>query len=517
MAEPGRTVRVTGLPTDVQDERLKDKLFIHFLRSRNGGGEIDSVTIANETPVSALITFEDSIVAQRVIQLSQHILEVDEKKYKLTATQPRISLDPDQIILRLSATINCNHLPWGVTALTSLYERYPGVQITYHATEQICTLSGSYSNVQAVLAQLLDHHLKEPGSADNKESDRTASNGSRSVQTSQKHHTQVSDNTSRKPHREKEKKEKNYTGRTSTDYNLGSKRDLTPGGYGWEDGSNTDGGALQSPLTLVEDFTLIVDADMFQYLQKHCREEYQHILSRYNTEVVHETNQGLTTLFLKVAETAVMEQRQRHECLKLAREAISQLYQESELMIRRAQVSKSSLSPRGGLQRATENLSLKLPKLLLNEDEKYIYIIGSSSDVSEAKRLLLDYDKERDTWSDGGSLLRYPLYDSGSPSSPAHQEQVPYGVTSTVGPWNLEDEGRADGAKKYKLAARFKDSGMPALGSRFPTDFPFRANSSPSRQTGLGPLLGYDDPPDTAGISGDQIAVHFRLQGLVPP
>lgn len=60
MAEPGRSVRVSGLPTDIEDDRLKDKLIIHFLRARNGGGEINSVTIVKATPVSALITFEDS-------------------------------------------------------------------------------------------------------------------------------------------------------------------------------------------------------------------------------------------------------------------------------------------------------------------------------------------------------------------------------------------------------------------------------------------------------------------------
>lgn len=60
MAEQGRTVRVTGLPTDIDDDRLKDKLFIHFLRPSHGGGEIDTVTIVKATPASALITFEDS-------------------------------------------------------------------------------------------------------------------------------------------------------------------------------------------------------------------------------------------------------------------------------------------------------------------------------------------------------------------------------------------------------------------------------------------------------------------------
>lgn len=58
MAEQGRTIRVKNLPTDIEHNRLKDKLFIHFLRQRNGGGEIDSVVI--DRAGSALITFEDS-------------------------------------------------------------------------------------------------------------------------------------------------------------------------------------------------------------------------------------------------------------------------------------------------------------------------------------------------------------------------------------------------------------------------------------------------------------------------
>lgn len=48
-----------GLPADVKEGKLKDKLLIHFLRARNGGGEIQSVTIVKAALVSALITFEE--------------------------------------------------------------------------------------------------------------------------------------------------------------------------------------------------------------------------------------------------------------------------------------------------------------------------------------------------------------------------------------------------------------------------------------------------------------------------
>lgn len=60
MADWDRAVRVSGLPSDIEDDRLSDKLLILFLRERHGGGEITSVIINKDAPGSALITFEDS-------------------------------------------------------------------------------------------------------------------------------------------------------------------------------------------------------------------------------------------------------------------------------------------------------------------------------------------------------------------------------------------------------------------------------------------------------------------------
>lgn len=73
MAEQGRTVRVSCLPTGIDEDKLIDKLYIHFLRSRNGGGEIDSVTIDKSD--SALITFEDS-AGQYGLSISDHTSQV---------------------------------------------------------------------------------------------------------------------------------------------------------------------------------------------------------------------------------------------------------------------------------------------------------------------------------------------------------------------------------------------------------------------------------------------------------
>lgn len=54
----GCTVQVWGIPNDLPPDRVADKLTIHFLRSRNGGGEISDVQVLPGSPAYALITFE---------------------------------------------------------------------------------------------------------------------------------------------------------------------------------------------------------------------------------------------------------------------------------------------------------------------------------------------------------------------------------------------------------------------------------------------------------------------------
>ncbi|XP_041672713.1 uncharacterized protein si:busm1-163l24.3 isoform X2 [Cheilinus undulatus] len=496
MAERARTVRVSGLPTDIEDDRLKDKLLIHFLRRRNGGGEVESVSIVKATSECALITFEDSGVAQRVIQHSRHILEVDGKRHKVTVTEHWECPDPDKVILSLSATVNYSQLPGGLIALTSIQKSHPDVKISCHATKELYTLRGAYSKVQAALVQLLG----PPGGfqpVETNHSDQPATSSSFTPQTTHKPNIQDLEDHGKKPNKQRIQKEKDRRVRPPNEYNPASYGHPTLGGYSWADPEG------EHPTT-PEDFSLIVDADMFQYLKKHCQKEYQKILRNYSVEVVDVTNQGLTTLFLQL-ETGGDEDGRGQERMKLAKKAISWLYQENETKIRRAQLPKNILSPRGGLQRAVENLSVRLPKLLLNEDAQNIYIIGSSSDVSEAKQfLLLDHGEEKEDLS---SLLRHSPYDSPGTSTHAGTHMLPAISSSGVDPVDdrlsyllrsEEDDRKDEGARKYKLAARFKDSGIGALSSR-PTDFSLRGLSSPNKQAHVGPVLGRNVFSDVPG------------------
>ncbi|XP_034567493.1 uncharacterized protein si:busm1-163l24.3 [Notolabrus celidotus] len=510
MAEQGRTVRVSGLPADIEDDRLKDKLLIHFLRRRNGGGEVESVSIDKATSACALITFEDSGVAQGVIQHGRHILEVDGKKHKVVVTEYQESLDPDKVIPSLTAAVDYSRLPGGMSALQSLHESFPDIQINYQTTNEFCMLQGTYSKVQAALAQLLGH----PGglqSAETSDSGQPTISGSSLVQKAHKPDTHESDQR-RKPNKQSQQREKDHSSRLNDEYRPSSYRHLTTGGFDWEDTGQTEGAALQPdepPDAADEDLSLIVDADMFQYLQRHCSKDYQKILTQYSVEVLDVTNQGLTTLFLQVA-SGVGEDGRDQERMKLAKKSISRLYQENEAKIRKAHLPKIILSPRGGLQRAIENLSVRLPKLLLNEDKLNIYIIGSSSDVSEAKQfLLLDHGEEKE---DIASVLRYSPNDSGT-SSYADKQMSTLTSPSSVDPLDPrmdqllrseEDEKRDEGVRRFKLAARFKDSGLAALGNR-PTDFSLRGLSSPRGQAHTGPMLGHDVLSEAADIPGEGV------------
>lgn len=419
-----------------------------------------------------------------------------------------------QVILSLSATIDYKQLAEGILAVTSLHKSHPDVQIKYDPSQEFCTVHGVYSKVQAALAHLINHS-PNPQSAGNKDSDPPAPSGSRSVSTAQKSLSQDSQDQSRKHHKQREQRDKVHTVMPCDEHLSSSYKDPVPSGYGKGSVAQPGSPAVQhpkDPTTLEEDFSLMVDADMFQYLKKYCHKEYEYILNKNGVEVIDVTNQGLTTLFLQIA-TGQGEDGQEEDRLKLAKMQLSTLYHENETKIRRAQLSKHILSPRGGLQRAMDNLSVKFPRLLLNEDDRNIYIIGNSKDVSEAKQfLLLDHSQLSGKKDDVASLLRFPSNHLSS-LNPADDERIPLTSSTEVSLVDKidqtlrseEDERRLEGNSRYKLAARFKDLGIPALSSR-PTDSSLRGLSPSSRQTHRGPMLGNDIVPKPAEVFGERVS-----------
>lgn len=491
MADASKTVRVNGLPVDIDEDRLRDKLLVHFLRAKNGGGEIESVTVGKATPVSALITFEDHRVAKRVVQRSRHVLSVEKKTYEVKVTEHQ-SLDPDKIIPKLSATVDYKQLPGGVSALSGLLESHPDIQINYDTDVELYTLRGSYTKVQAALEQLL-----VPESAGGKRVGQLEP----PVQGAQKQHSQESEDLSRRSNKE-----------TVYRDNSGASRAPDQVKAGRPQGPSGSGSDLQPPgattATSDEDRMLNVEADVFQYTQKNHQTEYQQMLSQYGVNVVEMTNQGLTTLFLRVVSETGDSSRD-WEYLKLVRKAMSGFFQRVESTICQTPLSKSAFESVQGLERAKTTLGVKYSRLLLNEDEWNIYIIGSPTEVGQAKQFLLEQCKAREKKEDTGSPPSFSPFSSGV-SGPLKEHRAASGTVptrdSSAGKADADDnERKSDGAKKYKLATRFRDSQLGMLASR-PADLIIRGGPlSPGGSKYPGPAEGYYEVSETAKSASDRI------------
>lgn len=346
-----------------------------------------------------------------------------------------------------------SQVPGGALALRRLHERHHDIHLSYDAALELYTLYGTYSKVQAALTELF-------GQVVNQQSDavKRATSGSWSEPLSQNPSEDLRANQGKQ-------KEESGTGdslRSPAEVlSSSTQRDPTADAYGGEDTGTTP----QLTLTPEEDSLLIVDADMFQYLQNNCKSNYQQILGMYGVEAVDVTNQGFTSLYLQPAAGAGESIRDRKN-LSLARTAISHFFQENETKVWRAGFLKSIFSSGKVLQMAKDNLSLRYPTILLKEDDKNVYMIGNSRDVSEAKQFIHDQSLDQFLKSE-------------------------------------EDQTKDDLVRRCRLAPRFKESGLPPFGSR-PMDFCLRGGTAQSRPKSSGPMLGFNVLSEPALI-GDTV------------
>ncbi|KAJ7991898.1 hypothetical protein DPEC_G00288640 [Dallia pectoralis] len=79
----GTAVEVLGVPGNLlSPDRMIDKLTIHFLRPRNGGGEVLEVAFPTSSSRRAVVVFEMPEVAASVLQHIQ-VLEVEGQHFPL--------------------------------------------------------------------------------------------------------------------------------------------------------------------------------------------------------------------------------------------------------------------------------------------------------------------------------------------------------------------------------------------------------------------------------------------------
>ncbi|XP_067269134.1 uncharacterized protein si:busm1-163l24.3 [Pseudorasbora parva] len=460
MAEEGRAVCVYGLPTDVDRERLRDKLLIHFLRERNGGGEVTSVTIIGRTPPRALVTFEESRVVQSVLRHHPHILQLDGIKYELSLGLPcQEPLSLNKVILDMTVTVDCSPLPQGADTLNVLRSEFPGLRMQHGLIQHTCTLQGSYSDFQGAFAHmqmLFYNHLsraKYPNfSGDNGQGPETredhASVKKRATLASQSLGLHTGDHSS--------------VGFGQEHYGLqDSNEALTERSTQTQKRKMEEGAECRVDEADLEDLSIIMEADVFAYLQS--IKEYKYILRHHGVQVVHVTSEGITTLYLQSEVPTGSEVKQN---IRQAHKELRQLYQQQEGCLRKDQVQKSALYMPDGLTVTLKKVQLVLPNVLFSYDQDSIYIVGEKSEVSQAKQmLLLGCEK-----SIMGSLTEMPPSSpssaSASPESFEREQQVKRKseVHTPVPPkligYSTERKGDVGNTKEYKLAARFKSSGL---------------------------------------------------------
>ncbi|KAI5619646.1 hypothetical protein C0J50_20745 [Silurus asotus] len=363
---------------DGSETRLVDKLQIHFLRKKNGGGEISSVTVSKATPGTAFITFEEPEVASRLARKGKQVFKVNDRNYDITISLHHGEVAVDKVLLRMTVLVDHRRLPQGKNTLLSLHRAFPDVRLVFDDQKHLCTVNGRYSDVQTLSSLVLDSlETQDQSPSDAPQlppEEPTNIHFGANEDVGELKNTPVSaDLDLDLEHKTKRKSGLPLPCSYSDQASCAALTDDT-----WNS-SATIG-------TSFEDFSLIVDSDIFRYLHKYCSVDYQSILRRHSVEVLDVNCDDITTLYLK-PQTA----RSEHDLgsVKKAHEDLAKLYQHQESQLRKEQVFKPDV-PEKELARALESLRMKMPRLMIDVEDRNVYMVGSKSEVSEAKQFIGD-------------------------------------------------------------------------------------------------------------------------------
>ncbi|XP_064204798.1 uncharacterized protein si:dkey-154b15.1 [Anguilla rostrata] len=141
-------VEVRGVPRKLPEDRMIDKLTIHFLRPRNGGGEVLRVVYSDQAPHRAFVVFERPEVAARVLQTA-HVLQLEGQSFPLTV-RPGEHAEVD---LPVRATLNLWQFRDQEAALSIL--RRHGFKVNRQHPGQVL-LEGTFLSLSAARVRLAE-------------------------------------------------------------------------------------------------------------------------------------------------------------------------------------------------------------------------------------------------------------------------------------------------------------------------------------------------------------------------
>ncbi|XP_072104837.1 uncharacterized protein [Mobula birostris] len=432
-----RTIEVSDLPTGISKRSLEDKLMIHFLRAKNGGGEIIDVVFPTELLSSALIIFEEAEVAQRVLQTENQILKINGKQHKLKVKSANSEIKVDQVIPHISMTIDYGKLLDGKRLMKNLQKTHKAIQFGFDPKVEQCTVGGTFSAIKELSGKI--HYLltlsSDQSSANSNETKHQLQGSLESADFSGSNRVRKD---AWKSNAASNAKGDSFESQTKSrlESSLRSRR-----------GSDLQQ-FKEECTSILEDYTLLMDSDIYMYIQKFYKDRYQNILHKYCVEVIDISNEGITTVLLQLApgclDGGTSLQRAHHE--------LSQLYQEFEFTLRKEQVEKGSLtSDVKLLQNIYINLKAQFPQINFSEDPKYFYLIGSSNDCSLAKKYLQDLKEELKVIS---QKERHVTSGSFPESHQTTNSSASYSLREFKDSGSLNQHG-SDVRKDHKLAPTF--------------------------------------------------------------
>ncbi|XP_038019118.1 uncharacterized protein LOC119712208 isoform X2 [Motacilla alba alba] len=412
----GRTVRVQGFPAELPPDRAADKLTIHFLRSRNGGGDIANVRVLPGSLPCALITFEAPEVAQRILKVKNHVLAIGKTQYPLEVTPHASELSPNEIFIHVSMTIDYGKLPTGKTLLKDLHKDYRNVHFSFDSKNMQCIVQGPFTELQTFSRDLLGS-LNLKSKATGQILLPASSCGAKEM--GMPDHQQVPDST-------ETAQETAKLPDCDQVHEMAAKVPSPQSPVGEE---------AVKLLGKLEDFSLAMDSDIYLYMQKFCAAEYQGVLHQHHVDVVDVSGDGIAVLYLQPSGGVSGDT----DALRQARLALQQLYQQLEESLRKEKIAKEGLGMDSQALRAlTCELQELYPQLLCHEDVKQLYLVGNLVDVSKAKQFLEDSVTRRgaartvDTLSSSQPsgtteaalrLAKSPVHSSATRLSPSKPEQ----------------------------------------------------------------------------------------------
>ncbi|XP_056404103.1 uncharacterized protein LOC130296516 isoform X1 [Hyla sarda] len=358
-------IRVDGIPTDIPASRVKDKLTIHFLRSKFGGAEVERMDVVQGAAAYAIVTFPDEQVAENVLKIKDHTLQVNDKIYNLVISEVNGNVDLDEVFEKLSLTVNYGKFPEKhQNLLKNLMETHPYATFHFDEKSMTCTISGAYAEIQTTAQEI----LSKLGI----------------VYTVQK---QISTDSRRKA---KIERRKNYPEPQAVAQALDYPY-VPLSGTAVEEMCSVK---PESDEQLEEPF--VWETDIFLYMHEFHSIEYQEILNTYHILAVHESFDDITTIYLKTASGGKTHLGE----LRCARSKLMGLYRGLELLLRKEQIEKRNVY---GDQHFYETLSTDLkrlyPMLYFHADEEFLYLIGNGIDISHAQQYIFNLHTKFDRMS----------------------------------------------------------------------------------------------------------------------